>query len=377
MKTIIAKSIFSAILLGSIVFAQEAPKPQEAQKPAAPTAPAASQDRTVRADGGGGMRMQGPRMMGTITEVKENSIAVKDQVGKIFTITTSGETRVRNGASEGTLKDIKVGANVMVMMTQTEGGATPAARNIVLMPAGQSTPQGNQQSSVQPGAQVSGQVQNSGPRGGGMRMQGGGPRVMGTVTEVKGNTVTVKDQQGKLTTVTTNSVTLVRNGMEEGSLKDVKVGTNVMIMGQSENEGPMAARMIAVMSAEQFQMVQQMMAQAGAQGGGQGNGQVMMGGNMQDQLGKTLVVGEIKAIDEVKITVLMPGDKTITFEVDENTSFKKGKESITLADFKVGDRIIAQGALNKAGTFVAKEMSNGGMMQFRRPTPPAADKPKQ
>jgi|GEM_PF-5028505 len=209
----------------------------------------------------------------------------------------------------------------------------------------------------------------------GMRMQGVGPRVMGTVTEVRGNTITVKDQQGKLTTVTTNGETRVRNGMDEGSLKDVKTGTSVLVIGQAEGDGPVVARNLMIMTPEQMQMVQQMMAQGGVQSGGQGNGQVMMGGNMQDQLGKTLVVGEIKAIDEVKITVLMPGDKTIIFEVDENTSFKKGKESITLGDFKVGDRIIAQGALNKAGTFVAKEMTSGnGMMQFRRPP---ADTPKQ
>lgn len=263
MKTIILRSIATAAILASMIFAQETTKTQDAQKPATPPA---DPNRVVRADGGG-------------------------------------------------------------------------------------------------------------QRGGGGRAQG--PRVMGTVTEVKGNTFTVKDQQGKTNIVTTSSDTRVRNISDEGSLKDIKVGIHVMVMGQSENDGPVAARMVAVMTAEQFQMVQQMMGQNGGQVGGQGNGQIVMNGaNMQDQLGKTIVAGEIKAIDEVKITVLMPNEKTITFEVDEDTSFKKGKESITLADFKVGDRIIAQGTLNKAGTFVAKVISSGGMMQFRRQAPAAVDKPK-
>jgi len=44
--------------------------------------------------------------------------------------------------------------------------------------------------------------------------------------------------------------------------------------------------------------------------------------------------------------------------VDENTSFKKRGESITLADIQVGDRVTAQGAL-KGTTFVATAVNIG------------------
>ena len=44
--------------------------------------------------------------------------------------------------------------------------------------------------------------------------------------------------------------------------------------------------------------------------------------------------------------------------MDENTSFKKGNESITLADIKVGDFVTGPGEL-KDNVFVAKELRSG------------------
>ena len=94
MRTNILRVTATMILLGSMAFTQEA------QKPATPSS---DQNRPVRADGGGqrGMRIQGgPRVMGTVTEVKGNTITVKDQQGKLTTVTTNGETRVRMRSEE-------------------------------------------------------------------------------------------------------------------------------------------------------------------------------------------------------------------------------------------------------------------------------------
>ena len=69
--------------------------------------------------------------------------------------------------------------------------------------------------------------------------------------------------------------------------------------------------------------------------------------------GKTWVMGKVTAIHDLKITIERAGDKqTQVVAVDENTSFRKRREDVTLADVKVGDTISAQGALH-ADTFLA------------------------
>jgi hypothetical protein len=71
------------------------------------------------------------------------------------------------------------------------------------------------------------------------------------------------------------------------------------------------------------------------------------------EFGKTWVMGKVTAIHELKITIERANDKqTQTLAVDENTSFRKRREDVTLADVKVGDFISAQGALH-ADTFLA------------------------
>jgi Domain of unknown function (DUF5666) len=69
--------------------------------------------------------------------------------------------------------------------------------------------------------------------------------------------------------------------------------------------------------------------------------------------GKTWVMGKVTGIHELKITIERANDKQAqTVAVDENTSFRKRREDVTLADVKIGDFISAQGALH-ADTFLA------------------------
>jgi hypothetical protein len=73
----------------------------------------------------------------------------------------------------------------------------------------------------------------------------------------------------------------------------------------------------------------------------------------REAFGKTWVVGKVTAIHELKITIERAGDKQAQIvAVDENTSFRKRREDVTLADVKVGDMISAEGAL-RANTFLA------------------------
>jgi hypothetical protein len=75
--------------------------------------------------------------------------------------------------------------------------------------------------------------------------------------------------------------------------------------------------------------------------------------NARAAFGKTWVMGKVTAIHELRITIERAGDKQAqVLAVDENTSFRKRREDVTLADVKVGDMISAQGALH-ADTFLA------------------------
>jgi Domain of unknown function (DUF5666) len=93
--------------------------------------------------------------------------------------------------------------------------------------------------------------------------------------------------------------------------------------------------------------------------------------------GKTWVMGKVTAIHELKITIERAGDKQAQIiAVDENTSFRKRREDVTLADVKVGDTISAQGALH-ADTFVASTLrimtpgANPGPGRLNGPGQPA------
>jgi hypothetical protein len=189
--------------------------------------------------------------------------------------------------------------------------------------------------------------QGGGPRGGGMF--GGGPS--GAITEIKDGVLTIKSSEGKTLTVKTGENTRFM-GKERTpiSLKDLKVGDYVMAGGQPGTDGTIEARMVAQLDDEAVKRMKDAAA----------------------NMGKTMIAGEVKEINETKITVLRIDGQTQVIDVDENTSLKKQGESITLADMKAGDRISGTGEL-KAGNFVAKElrvaMMGGGGMQRRQGAP--------
>ena len=61
---------------------------------------------------------------------------------------------------------------------------------------------------------------------------------------------------------------------------------------------------------------------------------------------------------DTDITVKRRDGVSQTISVDENTSFKKHRDSITLADIQVGDRLMAQGAV-KGSSFLATSVTVG------------------
>jgi hypothetical protein len=90
---------------------------------------------------------------------------------------------------------------------------------------------------------------------------------------------------------------------------------------------------------------------------------------MQANYGKTWLMGKVTAIDGVKVTLMGGIDKaTHTFVADENTTFRKRRDPITLADIQVGDTVRVEGAM-KDGTFLAT-MVNAMGAQGPSPTVP-------
>jgi hypothetical protein len=87
---------------------------------------------------------------------------------------------------------------------------------------------------------------------------------------------------------------------------------------------------------------------------------------MQANYGKTWIMGKVTAIDGVKVTLMGTIDNTPhSFVADENTTFRKRRDPITLADIQVGDSIRVDGAV-KDGSFVATAVNAMG------PPPPGA-----
>jgi len=188
----------------------------------------------------------------------------------------------------------------------------------------------------------------------------GGQMVRGTVTAVAADRVTVKTEQGEVYQVAVSANTRVMKDRQPVKLADIKAGDGVGAMGVMDAPTKtIHAVFVAVMDAEQVQKA-------------------------REGLGKVYITGKVTAVDmdALKITVLRPDGVSQVIGVDEGTSFRRGgrgmasmvngsgpveapgpnaaapnaaDESITLADVKVGDRVMGRGAL-KNGVFVPTEL---------------------
>jgi hypothetical protein len=96
---------------------------------------------------------------------------------------------------------------------------------------------------------------------------------------------------------------------------------------------------------------------------------------MQANFGKTWLQGKVTAVSGVNVTVLSSVDNAPhTFVADENTTFRKRRDPITLADVEVGDMMRVEGAL-KDGSFVAARVMVMGMPTVATPSVPRTADP--
>jgi len=220
-----------------------------------------------------------------------------------------------------------------------------------------------------------------GRRGGGFGM--GGRGTMGTVSEVAADHYTIKTDSGDIYTVRFDSNTRIvkqpagmgmgmrgqggqnpAQGAGQGApgnadnprmggfggratppeqikATDIKVGDMIRAMGNADATAKsVTATAIMQLDPATVQQIHEMMA----------------------NFGKTWLMGKVTAIDGTRITLTGTVDKAShTVVADENTSFRKRRDPITLADIQVGDTVRVDGVL-KAGAFAATAISVNGMM---------------
>lgn len=177
-----------------------------------------------------------------------------------------------------------------------------------------------------------------------------GDNVVGKVTAVSKDSLTVTPLMGgDAVNVKVSDTTRVAKDRQPFKFEQIKVDDVIFARGELKNNS-MQAAVVSVVNPEMIQRLQQ----SGA-GGGPGS---PIGGFNREELGKKFIIGEVKAINETKLTIGRPDGQTQDIEVDENTSFKKGGESITLPDIKVGDFVRGRGEL-KENVFVPKELIVG------------------
>ena len=98
---------------------------------------------------------------------------------------------------------------------------------------------------------------------------------------------------------------------------------------------------------------------------------------MQASFGKTWLLGKVTTINEAKVTLLSSVDNAAhAFVADENTTFRKRREPITLAEVQVGEMVRVEGAV-KDGVFVAASVvvmgaPPGGTPSLPRAVPPSS-----
>ena len=185
--------------------------------------------------------------------------------------------------------------------------------------------------------------------GPGQRGQQNGPRpVFGKITAIQDGVIQIASPDGQTMKVKYTDQTQFRKDRQPAKSSDFKVGDMVAVRGEEGSDHTINATLIG--------------ARTGGPGGGAGGG--MMGGPA-GTLGKDYVVGEVKSVDPPRMTVLRTDNVTQTLELNEETSLRKGRDSITMADIQVGDHIVSRGAVQNS-VFVPKGLMVLGPEQWQR-----------
>jgi preprotein translocase subunit YajC len=192
------------------------------------------------------------------------------------------------------------------------------------------------------------------PAGGGGRAGRGGQGdggIRGMVTAINGSTMQLTKVDGSTVTVKLSDKTEYRKDRQPAKIGDFKVGDLVMVRGEENADHTVSAQMVGGRTGN------------GAAGGaGRAGGP---GGAGFGEMGKDFVAGEVKSVDAPKLTVKRSDNVTQTLELNEETSLRRGRDSITMADIQAGDHVIIHGALQN-NVFVPKNVMVLSTEQWER-----------
>jgi hypothetical protein len=194
------------------------------------------------------------------------------------------------------------------------------------------------------------------PRQSGQNPDGQRMPLFGKITALHDNSLEVVDTNGDTVTVKISGQTEFRKDRQPAKRTDFKVGDIIVVRGEENADHSWNAQIVAARS---------MNGPNGSNGrggpGGPGVGRFAQTGT----LGKDYVAGEIKSIDAPRLSVLRSDNLTQTLELNEETSLRKGRDSITMADIQPGDHLFARGAVEN-NVFVPKSVIVIGPEQWKR-----------
>jgi len=187
--------------------------------------------------------------------------------------------------------------------------------------------------------------------------------LFGKITAMHDTSMDVLDTNGDTVAVKFTGKTEFRKDRQPAKRTDFKVGDIVLVRGdEATDHHSWTAQVVAARSMN-----------GGGPGGGRGGsggGPAGGGGRgnfaqQQGTLGKDYVAGEIQSIDAPKLSVMRTDNVAQTLELNEETSLRKGRESITMADIQPGDHLLARGAVEN-NVFVPKTVIVIGAEQWKR-----------
>lgn len=313
---------------------------------------------------------QGCFLRGQVTAIEDTTLTVKTPGGE-RQVTINDETRFRiRGVENPTIADVKVGDYVLAKGEPDSAGTFVAQAILVV----------------------------SGQRVGQFVAQG-------TVSAIEETTLVLDTLQGEKQ-VTTDEAIFWASDVENPSLEDVEVGDQVVAWGRSDEDGNLAAKLVAIASAEELREhtvrgkvtaveehtlvivtregekevvttsetyfhvpnveepgledieVGRIITALGQEDGGTFTAQIVALGRARRLrrviVRRSVVGGEVTGIEGTTLTVeTRQGEKTVL--TDENTRFRiPGVENPSIEDIEVGDRVIALGRRNEDGELVAR-----------------------
>jgi uncharacterized protein DUF5666 len=188
-------------------------------------------------------------------------------------------------------------------------------------------------------------VTQGGPEGSRRGPQGRMRGAFGKITAMQSDSIEIAGQDGTKSSFKLTGSTEFRKDRQPAKIGDFKVGDMVIVRTDPDSGNGAAATALMVAAAPQ--------GFTGSRGGAGGPGGAAF---MQGTLGKDYVVGEVKSVDPPKLTVMRLDNVTQTLELNEETSLRRGRDSITMADIQAGDHILARGAVANE-VFVPKNLN--------------------